>query len=360
MEARVGIIFIGDIRFCPYLKQYTSHLDKAHIRYDVIFWQRNQMHIEYEDKNLIIYHKASQLHKKPYEKIMDFYGYRRFLKKKLKEGQYSKLVILTTLSGVLLTGVLKKYKGRYWFDYRDVSYEHLAPFKKLTWRIVENAYITSISSKGFKAVLPRKCNYVMSHNASMAQLRKKVASEKKAVFEQPIILSYIGFVRNEALIKKMMDVFSKDQRFILKFYGTGPDYEAVRQYLKEKQYSNILMYGYYKEEDKAKLIQSCDMINYYYPLTKVNRWALANRYYDGLIYKKPMWVCPETYSGQLVMEQEVGIGVSLEEKTICEKLYQYYVGLDYDAFTERTKNIIEKIIEEQEIYENKIDDFYKC
>lgn len=357
MKECVGIIFIGDIRFCPYLKQYVNHLEKLHIDYDIIFWQRDQVDRIYEQKNLIIYHKASVLQRKPYRKLIDFYGYRRFLIKQIKKQKYSKLILLTTLSGMLLTGTLSKYKGRYWFDYRDVSYEHLKPAKKLIWKMVENAYATSISSKGFKEVLPRKSDYIISHNTSIEQLKQKVIAEKKKDMGTPIILGYIGFVRNENLIKKMMDVFSTDQRFILKFFGTGPAYEKVIRYLEEKQYSNIFMYGYYKEEDKGKLIQSCDMINYYYPLTKGNKWALANRYYDGLSYKKPMWVCPDTYSGKLVMTQEIGIGVDIEDEAIGEKIYQYYKQLDYDAFKKRTEVIINEIIEEQKIYENKIDEF---
>lgn len=366
MRSQVGIIFIGDIRFCPYLKQYTDQLKKANISYEVLFWQREETKEIYNEKHLVIYSKRSKFHKKPYQKVLDFWGYRCFLKKQIRLKKYSKLIILTTLSGLLIPDVLEQYKGRYWFDYRDVSYEHISVIRKLTFRLVWNAYATSISSKGFKEILPGKYDYIVSHNVKglsieeQEEIRNSQSSDCKEKTTRPIVLGYVGFVRNRVLIEKMMDAFSNDPRFILKFYGTGPDYEAVVQYLREKQYSNIVMYGYYDEKDKASLIRACDMINYYYPLTRVNKWALANRYYDGLLYKKPMWVCPDTYSGQLVMEQEVGIGISLDDPAICEKIYQYYTQLDKKAFNERVKELIKQVENEQEMYVNKVQAFCRC
>lgn len=355
----VGIIYIGDIRFCPYLEKYTSILRNMNIPFEIIFWDRNpQVDKKYNEDNLIIFKSYSRLNKKPAFKLLDFIKFALFLRKTIRDRKYNKLVVLTTLSAIFLFDVLIKYKKNFVLDYRDASYEFLPFYKFLLAKIIKWSYFTSISSRGFKNILPQH-DYIIAHNVNVNEAGKyKENMFNKKQKDQRLCLGYVGLVRDFGLITKMMDIFSKDERFVVNFFGIGADYEEAKNYLLHKKYQNIYMLGYYSQDEKPQIFKECDILNYYYPPNYVNMYALANRYYDALIYKIPLWVCPSTYSGKLSIENGIAAGVDLEDADLCDKLFDFYHRIDCDNFNQSTKKCLEKILLEDEVHSKKIAEFF--
>lgn len=359
----IGIIFVGDIKFCPYLKKYTDILEKKHIKYEVIFWNRDGEYDEkFENDIYYIFKKQSILRQAPYKKIKDFIEFGKFSSRRIKEKNYQGLIFLSTLSAVFLSPyILKKYKDRYIFDYRDLSYEHLLGFNLYLTYIIKNSYFTCISSKGFKKVLPKKYDYVTCHNLQYSDVENlKILKEKKVEFIQnkrPIVVSYLGFIRGYEHITKIIDKFGKDNRFILNYHGTGTDYIRIREYCLEKKYLNVFCTGYYDSSNKLKLMLETDILNNHYSINKNIKLATSNKLYDGIIYKRPQLVNKGSFDEKNIEMYGVGWSLDINDDEFTDKLYKAYMELDKDQFYKNCTNALKNIIEEDQVYLKTIDSF---
>ena len=152
----VGIVFLGEIHLCPFVDKYTDSLIKNHIDYEIISWDRSGYQNESTEHHHV-FRKNSKKMVNPFFKVKDFLLFAKFAKRIIREKQYDKLVILTTLTGMLLYPMLTgRYKKKFIFDYRDVSYEFLPIYRHFLKRIVDSSAFTCISSLGFKKHLPPK------------------------------------------------------------------------------------------------------------------------------------------------------------------------------------------------------------
>ena len=168
----VSLIFCGDLRFCPYVKRYTERLDLANCPYEVLFWNRSGSELELPS-NYYWFNTPSDEAQNKISKLFDFIKFRKWVKKHLKKHKCDGIVVLSTLPGILLFDVLKRFKKKYIFDIRDYSYEHISFFKKIEEKVIDNSYFTSISSKGFQAFLPEH-KYVIAHNFNRGEIIEDV------------------------------------------------------------------------------------------------------------------------------------------------------------------------------------------
>ena len=148
---KVCLIATNTQKFCPYVSNYVDIIKGEGIDYDIIQWDRksNDTKIEY---NVITYGGIM-----PSNKLSKLFGYckwKKFIEKHLKNNNYDRIIIFTSIAGVLINKTLtKRYKERYIYDIRDYSFEQYGFYKKIVDNLIENSYITSISSKGFMRFL---------------------------------------------------------------------------------------------------------------------------------------------------------------------------------------------------------------
>ncbi|UKI38161.1 MAG: hypothetical protein L6V93_09375 [Clostridiales bacterium] len=91
----------------------------------------------------------------------------------------------------------------------------------------------------------------------------------------------------------------------------------------------FFVHGVYLEEDKYSIIENFDIMCYNYPpYSYVNDGAVANKYYDALIMKKPMFVNPKTLLGAFIERENLGVGVDEESLDISGKIYDWYKNFD--------------------------------
>lgn len=353
----IGIIYVGSINRCPYLKNYTSSLEELSIDYEIISWDRsaNSQHTVtgLKAKNHYIFKYPSIEQRHPIYKIADFIRFSKFVNKIIRDKQYKKLVILTTMSGVVvLRELLKNYKKKYILDYRDASFENFKPFKWMLNKIVKYSAFTSISSKGFINILPSNGKYVMTHNCSSIETltRDNVRKNNK------VTIGYIGGLRESEYMKLLIDIFGNDDRFQFVIHGGGENLKELVDY--SNDLNNVHFTGEYFEKDKKDLVKEMDIICYNYPQSFVNNFALANKYYDGLLYRKPMLGNINTYSGKLIVENNLGISLDFDDENYKEKIYNYFVEYDAQVFEKQCDLLLEEIQKENTIYKDKIKDFF--
>lgn len=349
-----GIILYGSFELAPYSKKYMKILDDAGEKYDLVGWRREE-EAEYFGDNVFIYEgKAAKRFSSVLSKALPALGYRNYVKKLIRRRKYNKLIILTTQTAVILSDLLLlRYRKRYIFDYRDKSYEYIKLYGMLINSIIKRSVDTVISSPWFADVLTDKKDYILVHNFQDEFLPFMKSECRKKPIGEKIIIGYVGTLRSYEYHKQLSDMFGNDERFEFHTYGCGDDADRLSEYA--KKYNNVFFYGAYKERDKYDIIDGFDMMCYNYPYSFVNDGAVANKYYDSLIMKKPMFVNPKTTIGRFIEAEGMGVGITEGEAAAADKIYSWYVNdFDADRFSERCSFYMNKYIDDNKKFSEKI------
>jgi hypothetical protein len=347
----IGIVFVGDLRYCPYLDKYLEVLEEQNTPYEILFWNRENRNAVFP-KNYYSFNLESKMARSPIFKLYDFMKFGKWLKHIILDKKYDKLIILSTLSGIFVAStLLKRYKNNYIFDIRDYSYEKYKLFYLLEESIIRNSRFTSISSNGFKNFLPKNYDYVVTNNFSYKDLKSRKGFKKKEK-GSVINIVWIGVVRYFEHQSEILKRLRNDKRFNITYHGSGPDLDKLKRFCQNNNIHNVTFTGSYDNSIKEKLLASADILNNSYGIKNENKvkYAIANKYYDGLIYGIPQLVELNTYKYDKVRDIGIGIGLDVYDETFADKLYQYYFGIDEVEFNKICDNEINVILKEEKKY----------
>lgn len=351
----IGIVLIIEPEYAPYLENYIRILEEEEKEFEVLYWKRFGENTQYPYKT-IAYEQISSLNDTKMKKMRCFIGYKRFLKKQIKK--YKKLIVLTTLPGMIMyQELLKYYKGNYIYDIRDYTYENIIGFKFFQKKIIENSAFTTISSPEFKKFLPKSNKYKVFNNFTIQEVKEgqdiNVVSHNS---NETIKIVFLGAVRHFEIDSKLINKLGNDTRYEIFFHGYGRDYERLKKY--SEKYQNVYVTGKYLKKDKSKLLNKATIINGYYSEQDIeNKYALSNKYYDSLFYKKPMWANPKVYVGRRSIENNLGISISLEDIEFNNRLFDELNNFDYDKFNKGILLETNKVLLENERLETSIRQF---
>lgn len=306
---KIALILSSNLIWAPYYYKYEDFLVKNNCQFDLLIWNREGKE-ELSKGNMIEFNCPDKTNDGNWKKIFSFFKFAKFLKRKLKEKKYDKIVFLGTYAFIPASISLflkRKYKNKYWIDIRDLTYESNKLFYMFENKAINNAKNVTISSKGFEKYLP-KYNYNYIHNIDsnineISTLYKKTDSEK-------IRISYIGNIGFLNEVIKFLNVFKNNDDYILQFFGNGS--EKVEQYCKENNIYNVSFKGKFKKEETIDFYNSTDIVyNLYGNNNKNVRSALSNKFYYALKFNLPILVSPNTYMEEI--SKECKIGVAFEE-----------------------------------------------
>lgn len=351
----IALVFCGDLKYCPYISRYIERLEKANVDYKVYFWNRGKFSLNL-DEHYVFFDEGSDLNSGKVQKLFGFVRFRNWLIKQLKENNHDKVVALSTLTGVFLGRYLYRKKGRYIFDIRDYSYEHITPFYHIEKKVIENSAFTAISSAGFKAFLPEH-DYMIAHNFNRNDI---VEGARFSEAKGPINYVWNGVVRYFEFQKAYLDALKNDPRFNIVFHGDGPELDMYKQYCSTNRFQNVLFTGSYNNSEKASLLRNANILNNCYGYTQGAgnklKYAVSNRFYDGMIYHIPQLVEPEGYKPEWA--EKAGIGVSFPpHQGFADKLYKYYMSINAETFDEACETELKRVISEDDKYIRMIDEF---
>ena len=349
---RVGIIMPSVHWNCPYADIYAKIFEKKGIHYDMISFNRK---LDQEDTK---YHFDYGLSNSSgtFTKLIANIKYSTFVKKILKKEKYDRLVVFSSQLGIgLLNTLLNEYKGKYIFDYRDLSVEQRLkyPFKKL----LEGSYMNVISSPGFKRVLPQGFEYIICHNFNISIAEKAIHKDITGKWHggKKHILT-IGGIRDYEANVQVINAIKDSDVYSLSFVGRGESSEPLLNYCRENGINNVLFFGFYKKEEEAGYIMDADFMNIFYPRRLSHDTAVSNRFYNSLIYKKPMITTANTTQGDFAANYKIGI--ALEDcRDLINQLDNFQIENDFISYSKRCNELLSSFIAEQRLFEKKVFEF---
>lgn len=346
---KILVISCDNIYLTPYLQNYIKIFEKNKVKYDVIYWDKNNN----EKINFDNYHRFSMSKNNRFGKIIGYFEFRYKIKSLIRSNKYDMLLNLHQIGNLIIYDkLIKGYKKNYIYDVRDFSYEKYYIVRKMEKRLVNRSAINIISSEGFKKFLPKGV-YNITHNFPRDNCIpfKQYVNKKKG---EKIVISYIGLIRFMEQNKKIIDFFKNDSRFQLNFIGTNAD--KLQNYCNENNIHNVNLMGTFDNKETLNFYKDTDLVmNLYGNNDPLLDYAISNKlYYSALLYK-PILVCENTYMESISSEYNFGYVLDLDDKKTKENLYEYVTTLDRKSLIYNCDKFIEKVKNEQKITNNKIE-----
>lgn len=358
---KIALIFIGNIEICPYIKEYERIFRQQKIDYDVLFWRREELNSNYPC-NYKFFSFESDVKKRKKDKIYDFMRFYRWLNVMLSKESYTHYVFLDTLSSFLVYFGGKISSVKCLLEIRDYTYEKNPLFKFIEKHIVRQMQAVFISSESFKTFLP-KHNYLITHNFNEVEYIKN-CNKRQFVKKRKgdrLNVVYTGAIKYFDYQVAILEELKNDSRFKIIYHGIGPDYKKLVEYCNKNKMNNVLFTGLYTERDKNNIYSQADfLINCYdINLGAEIKYAVSNKYYDGLIYHIPQFVESKTYKGQLISENGCGFTWTPEEGKLADKIINFYYNLDEEFFNKECLNLMSKYYKQYIEYTTVITKFAK-
>lgn len=350
---KVGLILPGNIWFSPYVHIYTHVLEEKSIPYDIISWNRDG-----RDPIVGVQYQGNNELSGRFSKILPYFRYSNFIKKVVLAQKYDRLVVFGPQLAIFLSRFLKRYyKNKYIFDYRDLSIEQYKllhiPFK----RVLKYSVANFISSPGFKRCLPKGYKYYLSHNFNIEAVHSALNQTAQLNDSQkPICVLTIGGIRDYDANIEVVNALSNKDDFHLSFVGKGYAAPLIEQFANREGVQNIDFVGYYQKEEEASYIRNSTFLNIYYPKIISHETALSNRFYNALIYKKPMLVTSNSTQGDYVEKHQLGLAVNDCSK-LDGKMRSWLQQTNQKAFAERCNALLREFVNDYQLFEEAIQRF---
>lgn len=348
---KVGIVAFHNLHLMQFLYKYTDILDRRGIPYDVIYWNRNP-NSEIEAKkfrgNAIPFSYEMDNYQPKYKKVTGFIKCILFMSKKIRENQYDKIIFLTTQTILPLFFTAMRYKEKYIYDYRDITYEKNKLAKKMIQKLIQNSYVTCMSSMGFKKIVGDNEKILQSHNCSEITYEK--VDKKK---NEKLRITFWGMVRQIEFNQKICDIFGNDERLILTYHGEGYC-NRLKEYCNKKNYHNIYFTGRYRTTEIKGFAEETDVLLNVYENDAQQKLAMTVKYYDGIRYGIPMIVAKDSYMEENLKNNKAVYFMDVDHPNVNEllewcqmiaKQNKYFYQKELDKIKEDDKIFEERLVE---------------
>lgn len=338
----------------PYVNYYTNILDRMGVSYDICAWNRYQNNYIARN-NLYVF--TAKGRNGSIKKIFDYFKYRKYILKHVKDHEYNRIVVFTITTAFFLHRLLTiNYKRKYIFDIRDYSslmrFRHV---KKVLKRILSMSYANVISSPGFKQWLPSEFKYTISHNVAADTLCTDV---KKISSSERIKILTIGALRDSKSNIELIKSLGNNSRFLMQFTGRGSATPVIHEYANSHKLNNVIVTGQYSKADEDSIVNKFDMINILLPHNMVSDYLMSNRFYLSVIHGKPMIV--NNSCTQAFFVKKYNLGVIIDEKDdIAKKINDYWEYFDLHKYNKGRADFLNVVKNDEIKFEAMIENFIK-
>lgn len=352
---KIALVLPGSIWYSPYVQIYIRILDVLNKDYSIISWNR-----EGDDKpegfqyNVPCPSGHSSASWKAYR------GYIKFIKKTINEQGFERIIVFgPQMTCMLSPFLLMHFRRRYMIDYRDMSIEQKYGFKQLFALMLKFSRVNVISSPGFRRRLPKR-DYYLSHNFDVNAVKKAITETISGAFDTESVIEVltIGAIRDLSSNIEVVKALANKNDVKLCFVGKGRAAEQIAKYCEEEGIKNVSFTGFYQKEEEATYVKNTTFMNIFYPRIITHDTALSNRFYNSLIYKKPMIVTKNTLQGDYVDNNHLGIAI-VDCENLSDELERFIASEDFVRYAERCNDLLRRFLRDQELFENAIESFVR-
>lgn len=354
---KVLLVSLNNIYATPYLQTYI--FKDVSNEYTLFYWNRDNIEEKYEGVELlplkITENKLKNKFINKFQTIIKYWKFKRRLKQHLKKYNYNKIVFLNNVPAVLMYRfIIKNYSNNYIIDIRDYTLESNYFFYEIQKRLINNSYITVLSSSAYKNFLPVFDKYFISHNYTNI---KKI-NFNNGENNNKIIISNIGYIRFMEENKKLIRDFANNKDFEIRFIGKGSN--LLKDFCEKNNIKNVVLKDRFDPKDTLKHFLEADIINNVYGNNnKYLDFALSNKLYYAAQIKKPILVSENTYMEKVTKKYNFGITYKDNEENVANYVLNQYKKIDKTLLQRGADDFLEIVKKENNLTAEKIKMFFK-
>ena len=352
---RIGLLLPTNIAYAPYLRIYTYVLDQLeHVEYDIIYADKKGLH---EEAKYPFQVKTDDNVGK-INKLLYYYRFSRFILKALRKEKYDKLIVFGPQIALFMPRFLHKhYKGKFIMDYRDLSIEQ--NFMGTYRKILNDSAYNMISSPGFKEYLPQRDDFIVSHNFDITTLEQAIMDVKDTPYQltktadgkfNVMNVGGIG-IRHVEQDKEIILALANNDRFIVTFSGRGFGVPILEEYADKHQIKNVAFTGYYDKKDEPEIVKKATFIMIYNSLAPNPRTAISNRFYNSIMFRKPMLTKLGTIQGDYAKNYGMGVAVP-DTSQLGEELIRYWEGFDWEQYEKQRLILLNRFKDDYQVFKD--------
>lgn len=346
---KIALILPGNIWFAPYVRIYTQILESRQVDYSIISWNRDG-----RDTKEGFQYKCGYFDGTRSASLNEYLHYVRFVKRTIRSEDFDRLIVFGPQVSCLLFGTLIHWKRKFIIDYRDLSIEQKPGFKQLFSILLKWSYANVISSPGFARCLP-KSKYLISHNFNVSEVLHALDHQSESTsfhVKDSIDVLTIGGIRDYISNIEIIKSLANKEGFDCRFVGKGIAENQIKEYCISNGINNVQFWGFYKKEEESRFIKDASFLNIFYPRFITHDTAMSNRFYNSLIYKRPMIVTQDTTQGYYAEKYELGVAIR-DGVNLAEKL-QAFLKSDYAAYCKRCNDLLRLFMDDQHSFEKTV------
>ena len=348
----IAVVLACEVKAEPPVQVYLEEFQCAKADYKIICWASRSDSPLHQNPPGCIEFKFKKRDGSLKSKLINYFRFRRFLIKELRKMKPEKILFIPTQAGVLLPKrFFRRHSGQYYFDYRDPGYENHRFYLNRVMNMVKHSFTTAISSPGFLRVLRPSDKYVICNNVYAFETRGSRSNSRRATR----IITSIGTLRTPKFVINEISPFVCDSRFEVRLYGTADDrtQKALDEFLKNNHVTNVVYKGVFRDDELPQIISESDALLVYYPSELDGMYHMPDRLYLGLQYGKPMVGNLETFCGQFLVKN--GLGVSLNPHSDdLDALYQFLSRANLDKISMNSRKCLKKAERENALWKESI------
>ena len=346
---RICILSAVNIKHMSMISVYTDELQRQCIDFDLIYMDKYDEVEPYPAKNIYRYVNVINTKLPKYIRGLQYFKFYNYAKKILEENEYDFIIVWNDVAIFLFGKYLaRKWKGKYCLNIRDYCHQKIKPIYNIFVKAVGNSAFTTLSSPGFEVFLP-KYDYIYLNSLNMNVLSQCTERPRLRGENEPIRITFVGYVRFYEINKRLLDIFKNDQRFELHYYGMHS--EALKEYAESNGIRNAVFGGGFPVQDTPKYIDKIDIINNLYGHGSMSvDYALSIKLYYGIYCKLPILVEPETYMEKITKEYGMGFVVNELTDDLNDRVFQWYRSIDFECMKHKCDDALVEINRQNELF----------
>lgn len=317
----------------PRLKKVSNYFGEEDLT-SYLLWNRESSEIEGTAKE-IIFNCPSEFGNK-WKKAKNILSFRSAIKNHLSSSSYDKVICRHWQQLFIIATCKLNPKTTIIYDVCDM------PNNK--WiRKVENFFIKKVdvivlASRFFTPYYQgTNKEQIILENRPWKNSESQVSligADNNKNSKTNVTITFLGKIRYGNILKKAIDCVNTYKRIEFHFYGTGPDEQVLKDYVKEKNIKQVFFHGKYTEHDISRIYEKSDVIWAAYDNRMFNvQKAVSNKFFETLAYQTPGIFSENTDLGNLVNMSQIGFTIDpfnensineclkkIQEKTICREL----------------------------------------
>ncbi|SFR48428.1 hypothetical protein SAMN04490243_2093 [Robiginitalea myxolifaciens] len=354
---KVALILPNNPSNAPYLNYYLEVIRKTGADYSLYYWDRTG-----KEAGKQVFSRIPK-HRYPWNKFIDYLRFAKFIKRSLKAGNYTRVVVFTPQLAIFLQKFLTgSYRGEFMLDIRDFSVM-MNHFPGRFKRCYQGADHIVISSPGFKEWLPPHKSLITGHNVGAELVQENMSRTGKdypSPEKWPLVLTTIGQIKDYDSDHRFVAELCNNEAIQMNFIGSGPTLQALKDFAESRDCSNISFYGQYNKPDEEALLADTDFLNILISRTEFNKGAslLSNRLYLSALYRIPCLVNSETAQSELVAKY--GLGIVIDQYCeVPEKIENFVRDFDASVFNTNCEVFLKDISGDIDHFQSAFADFLR-